>query len=209
MFTDGLVEDRDRDIDTGLALLRNALAVPGRSAEDTCRAVLETLRPRSVDDVTLLVTRTHLMDGERVAEWEVPGDLAAVSRVRAEAMRRLERWDLEHLTFTTGLIISELVTNALRYGSPPVRLRLIHDHAVLVCEVIDGSSTAPHLRRAEISDEGGRGLFLVAQFADRWGTRHLARGKIIWTEQALSGPVEPPAVQDDEALLDQWDDDGL
>ncbi|MFI0939930.1 SpoIIE family protein phosphatase [Streptomyces sp. NPDC021020] len=208
LFTDGLVEDRHRDIGTGLETLRRALAVPGRSPEDICRAVMETVpASQPSDDVTLLVTRTHLMDPERIAEWDVPSDPAAVSGIRAEALHRLELWGLDNLSYTAGLIISELVTNAIRYGSPPARLRLIYGHAALICEVTDGNSTAPHLRRAKHSDEGGRGLFLVAQFANRWGTRYLNRGKIIWTEQSLSTATPAPAAQDYETLLDQWGDD--
>ncbi|BBJ45118.1 hypothetical protein SSPO_078360 [Streptomyces antimycoticus] len=94
-------------------------------------------------------------------------------------------WGLEKQVFTTELVVSELVTNAIRYGRPPIRLRLIRDRA-LICEVSDFSSTAPHLRRARALDEGGRGLFLVAQLAQRWGTRLEVHGKTIWAEQGLS-----------------------
>jgi hypothetical protein len=81
---------------------------------------------------------------------------------------------------------------------------MLHD-LKLICEVSDGSSTSPHLRRAATTDEGGRGLFLVAQYAERWGTRYTARGKIIWTEQAPhNGTTEPDTLPVD-ALLDQWD----
>ncbi|MFE1785909.1 ATP-binding protein, partial [Streptomyces sp. NPDC059506] len=90
------------------------------------------------------------------------------------------------VVFATELIVSELLTNAIRYGGGPIQLRLIRDRA-LTCEVFDGSSTSPRLRRAKSTDEGGRGLFLVAQLADRWGTRHTADGKVIWTEQSLDG----------------------
>ncbi|MFJ9870423.1 ATP-binding protein [Streptomyces sp. NPDC101165] len=61
----------------------------------------------------------------------------------------------------------------------------VHFAPTLTCEVFDASSTAPHLRRARTFDEGGRGLLLVAQLADRWGTRHGREGKVIWAEQAL------------------------
>lgn len=83
------------------------------------------------------------------------------------------------------LVVSELVTNAIRYGAHPIRLRLIHDAATLICEVSDTSHTAPHLRRAKTWDEGGRGLLLVAQLTQRWGSRHTAEGKTIWAEIAL------------------------
>ncbi|MDQ1013024.1 anti-sigma regulatory factor (Ser/Thr protein kinase) [Streptomyces sp. V4I23] len=109
---------------------------------------------------------------------------------------------LDELTFTTELILSELVTNAIRYGTDPIRLRLLHDRDSLICEVADGSSTSPHLRRAATTDEGGRGLFLVAQFAQRWGTRYTARGKVIWTEQFLDDHAAEPGSGVGDILLD-------
>jgi anti-sigma regulatory factor (Ser/Thr protein kinase) len=114
----------------------------------------------------------------------VPSDPSAVSRVRAAVAERLAEWGLEDEAFTTELILSELVTNAIRYAAGPIRVRIIRERA-LICEVSDHSSTSPHLRQAATTDEGGRGLFLVAQFADRWGTRYTADGKVIWTEQPL------------------------
>lgn len=187
LYTDGLVEARGRDIDVGLGMLRDALAdTAGASLEDTCGTVLDAmLRTGSGDDVALLIARTRLLDPDQVAEWEVPGDPAAVPRIRGEATRRLESWGLDGAAFTTELIVSELVTNAIRYGRGPIRLRLLRDRDSLICEVADGTSTSPHLRRAAFTDEGGRGLFLVAQMSRRWGTRYTDRGKIIWAEQAL------------------------
>ncbi|MET7440319.1 SpoIIE family protein phosphatase [Streptomyces sp. NPDC004082] len=192
LYTDGLVEARGRDIDVGLGMLREALAdTADATPDETCRAVLDVMLPTgSVDDVALLVARTRLLDPEQVAEWEVPDDPAAVSRIRAEATRRLEAWGLGEAAFTTELILSELVTNAIRYGGSPIGLRLLRDGDSLICEVADGTSTSPHLRRAAFTDEGGRGLFLVAQMSRRWGTRYTDRGKIIWAEQALdAGPA--------------------
>ncbi|MER5910813.1 SpoIIE family protein phosphatase [Streptomyces sp. NPDC001982] len=184
LYTDGLVEDRVRDIDVGLDLLRSALEQAGDSPEETCLAVLDRLPARPSDDVALIVARTRTLGADRVAEWQVPSDPAAVSQVRAAVTRQLAEWGLEELTFTTELILSELVTNAIRYGRPPVGVRLLRDRT-LICEVSDTTTTSPHLRYAASTDEGGRGLFLVAQIADRWGTRYTPTGKIIWAEQAL------------------------
>ncbi|MFD5745606.1 ATP-binding protein [Streptomyces massasporeus] len=91
---------------------------------------------------------------------------------------------MDHLVFTTELIVSELVTNAIRYGGAPVGLRLIRDQR-LICEVSDPSQTQRHLRRARWTDVGGRGLVLVAQLTHRWGSRYTVAGKTIWTEQLL------------------------
>ncbi|MFD7967897.1 SpoIIE family protein phosphatase [Streptomyces clavifer] len=207
LFTDGLIEYRRRDIDTGLGLLRASLTGrPQRTPEQTCRDILDAMLPgRPGDDIALLVARTKRLDPAQVAEWDVPDDPAAVATIRRECARRLAEWELEEISFITELILSELITNAIRYGTQPVRVRLLKD-LTLICEVSDASSTSPHMRRATATDEGGRGLFLVAQYAERWGTRYLPRGKVIWTEQPLhDGAAEPSAVQVD-ALLDQWDE---
>ncbi|WP_327121417.1 SpoIIE family protein phosphatase [Streptomyces sp. NBC_01341] len=187
LYTDGLVEDRHRDIDEGLELLRSTLAGhPERTPEETCEVVLRTLVPaRARDDVALLVGSTRRMAPENVAEWEVPSDPSAVARVRADVSRKLTEWELAEEAFTTELILSELVTNSIRYATGPIGVRLLRDRT-LICEVSDRSSTSPHLRQAASTDEGGRGLFLVAQLAERWGTRYTDDGgKVIWTEQLL------------------------
>jgi serine phosphatase RsbU (regulator of sigma subunit)/PAS domain-containing protein/anti-sigma regulatory factor (Ser/Thr protein kinase) len=185
LYTDGLVEGEGRDIDEGLELLRRALSARDRTPEETCKAVLARLVPeRPRDDIALVVARTRLLPGDRIAAWDVPDDPSKVARVRAAAARTLDDWGLAEEAFTTELILSELVTNAIRHAAAPIRVRLIRDRS-LICEVSDGSSTAPHLRHAATTDEGGRGLFLVAQFAERWGTRYTATGKVIWTEQPL------------------------
>ncbi|MGW0366713.1 SpoIIE family protein phosphatase [Streptomyces sp. NPDC002990] len=187
LYTDGLVEERTRDIGEGLELLRAALSHPGRDPQDSCRAVLDVLLPlRPSDDVALLIARTRTLGPDRVAHWEVPCHPSAVGAVRSAAAKKLDEWGLSELGFATELILSELITNALRYGCAPVRVRLLHDHT-LTCEVWDGTSTAPHLRYAATTDEGGRGLFLVAQLSERWGTRYTRDGKVIWTEQDLPG----------------------
>ncbi|WP_089103533.1 SpoIIE family protein phosphatase [Streptomyces hyaluromycini] len=185
LYTDGLVEDRQRDIDEGLELLAGALeSAAGSSPDDTCAAVLERLPARPGDDVALIVARTRALGADRIAEWQVPADPAAVSEVRSRVTRQLADWGLDELSFTTELILSELVTNAIRHGRPPIGVRLLRDRS-LICEVSDASTTSPHLRYAASTDEGGRGLFLVAQMSERWGTRYTPAGKVIWAEQPL------------------------
>jgi anti-sigma regulatory factor (Ser/Thr protein kinase) len=208
LYTDGLVEDRTRDIDVGLVGLRRTLErAGGRTPEETCRAVIDAMTPTHLsDDIALLVARTRLLPPSRVAEWDVPPDPAAVASVRARCSEKLREWGLEELGFATELIISELVTNAIRYASPPIRVRLLRGRS-LTCEVSDGSSTSPRLRRAATMDEGGRGLFLVAQFAQRWGTRHTPGGKVIWTEHPVDdGASSPETGTPADVLLGQFDD---
>ncbi|MFJ9716448.1 SpoIIE family protein phosphatase [Streptomyces sp. NPDC101213] len=187
LYTDGLVQGEEHDLGSGLALLRACLERPAPSLEATCDHVIRTLLPeRPQDDAALLLARTRALDAAHVAVWDLPSDPAAVAGARAKVLDRLAAWRLEDVAFTAELVVSELVTNAIRYGRPPIRLRLIRE-AALICEVSDGSGTAPHLRRARTFDEGGRGLLLVAQFAQRWGTRQHAGGKSIWAEIELPG----------------------
>ncbi|MFE2430292.1 SpoIIE family protein phosphatase [Streptomyces sp. NPDC059373] len=185
LYTNGLVESRVRDPDQGLAVLREVLAKPEPTLETVCDHVLEALLPeRPADDIALLVARTRVLDREQVATWDLPAEASFVAEARKAAVGQLVAWGLGEAEFTTELVVSELVTNAIRYGEAPIQLRLIHDRT-LICEVSDGSNTAPHLRRARVSDEGGRGLLLVAQLCQAWGTRQSYRGKTIWAEQAL------------------------
>ncbi|UYB37850.1 SpoIIE family protein phosphatase [Streptomyces sp. Je 1-4] len=209
LYTDGLVENRSRDLDAGLEALRAALSGPDRTPEDTCSTVMESLLPaRSTDDVALLVARTRRLDPAHVAEWDVPRDPAGVGPVRNDCVRRLADWGLQDIAFGTELILSELITNAIRYGAEPIHVRLLHTRSALISEVSDGSSTSPHIRQAKATDEDGRGLFLVAQFAEHWGTRYSPRGKTIWAAQAVGPGVLPSEEESPEHLLSRWEDGG-
>ncbi|MER6105749.1 SpoIIE family protein phosphatase [Streptomyces sp. NPDC001832] len=190
LYTDGLVEHRDRDFDVGQELLRATLAGRDRTPEETCDDVLDAMvSGQPTDDVVLLVARTHTLDPEQVARWGVATDPAAVAGVRKKVAQWLTDRGLDEEAFTTELILSELVTNAVRYATGPIEVRLLYDRN-LICEVSDTSNTSPHLRYAATTDEGGRGLFLVAQFAERWGTRYTETGKVIWSEQTVGESEE-------------------
>ncbi|SEP01852.1 GAF domain-containing protein [Actinacidiphila rubida] len=193
LYTDGLIEQDEQghvvsDLDQGTQRLAAALTTvyrPDRALAETGHAVLAELgieAPR--DDVALMLARARAIPGENRADWEFSADLEAVAGAREATARQLAEWGLDDLAFTTELIVSELVTNAVRHARPPIRLRLIRD-GVLVCEVCDASATQPRMRRARTTDEGGRGLFIVAQLASRWGCRYGRDGKTIWAEQPI------------------------
>lgn len=188
LYTDGLIEGRDGDLDAGMAELAARLARPGALARPLRELGREIVTGRPVvglaDDVTLLLARTRTVPPEDAVSWPVEADPAAVGQVREAAAAQLRAWDLEDLVFTTELVLSELVTNAIRYAGGPVEVRLIRAGR-LICEVSDPSATHPRMRRARLTDEGGRGLYLVAQLTTRWGSRYSRRGKTIWAEQEL------------------------
>ncbi|MEV8557868.1 SpoIIE family protein phosphatase [Streptomyces sp. NPDC051917] len=189
LYTNGVIGERHIDADTALTKLCAALSRPADALERTCQAVVDSLVPsRPSDDVALLIARTRRLPPDDVASWRLPPEPASAARARELTMAKLTEWGLEHLAFTTELIASELVTNVYRYAGGPATLRLIRERS-LVCEVGDTSHTSPHLRRARTTDEGGRGLFLVAQMAERWGTRYTREGKTVWTEQPLTGTL--------------------
>ncbi|AOP47310.1 SpoIIE family protein phosphatase [Streptomyces lydicus] len=191
LFTDGLVETRDRDVEQGLRTLGRVLTDHDRPLDELCDRALAELLPDGpgADDSALLLVRTRELDVRQVTAWELPAEAAAVGRARELATRQLREWGLAELTHTTELVVSELVTNAVRHASGPLHLRLLRDRTLLT-EVSDTGHTSPHLRHAASDDEGGRGLFIVAQLVQRWGTRYTPYGKTIWTEQAF--PADYP-----------------
>ncbi|WP_238426420.1 amino acid permease [Streptomyces adustus] len=190
LFTAGLLQDSDSRA-AGLARLSHALADDRATLEYLCDRAVDTLLPGPVDeDATLLMARTHLLDRNQFAQWEVSTDPEAVGTIRTAVSKQLRDWELDDLEFTTQLIVSELVTNAIRYGGGPIQVRLIRDRA-LICEVSDTGHTAPNLRHAASDDEGGRGLFIIAQMTHHWGTRYTPTGKTLWTEQDLPPPDGP------------------
>ena len=195
LYTDGLIEACDRDIGVGLSRLTNALSGPGPTLREIGDDVVSALLtgPPS-DDAALLLARTRALGADQVASWDLPTDPAVVASARTLVGRQLSVWGMEPMLFTTELIVSELVTNAIRHATGPITLRLIRDDA-LICEVSDASNTSPRLRHARTTDEGGRGLLIVAQLTRRWGTRYTSTGKIIWAEQDPSSDESMPSLE--------------
>ncbi|MFD5714492.1 SpoIIE family protein phosphatase [Streptomyces pharetrae] len=200
LYTDGLVESRDHPLDEGLQAFVGALTDPASPLEDVCDDVLNTLDTHhGEDDIALLMARVQGLPAESVGDWTLPREPRSVGRAREYARGQLLSWDLEPLVDTTELLVSELVTNALRYGEGEIRLRLLLDRT-LVCEVWDSGLVQPRRRRARDTDEGGRGLQLVGLLSAAWGSRRTHRGKTVWFELPLpdgENTVADPA----EALL--------
>ncbi|WP_225827306.1 SpoIIE family protein phosphatase [Streptomyces naphthomycinicus] len=187
LYTDGLVESRDHPLDEGLQAFVGALTDPSQPLEDVCDHVLNTLDTHhGEDDIALLMARVQGLPADSVGDWTLPREPRSVGRAREYARGQLLSWDLEPLVDTTELLVSELVTNALRYGEGEIRLRLLLDRT-LVCEVWDSGLVQPRRRRARDTDEGGRGLQLVGLLSAAWGSRRTPRGKTVWFELPLPG----------------------
>ncbi len=209
LYTDGLVESATLNIDRGMANLADVLAQTFASGagqskapettrrgdveflEDLCERLTTTAlpaRPGMTDDAAVLVVRTRAMPDDDIAAWSLPEAAQAARQAREHVRAQLATWRLEDLVMSTELLASELVGNVIRHAKGPIGLRLLRSDT-LICEVSDGSLTTPRIRRASETDEGGRGLQLVAALSDRWGTRYTPTGKCIWTEQSL--PLAP------------------
>ncbi|GAB7181178.1 SpoIIE family protein phosphatase [Kitasatospora sp. Ki12] len=185
LYTDGLVESRKHQLDEGLRAFRVALSAEGKGLEELCDHVLGELNPHhGEDDIALLMAKVHAFPEDAVGQWFLPPEPTSVAKAREQACSWLLARGLEELVDTTELLVSELVTNALKHGRGEIRLRLLRERG-LVCEVWDDGYAQPRQRRAQETDEGGRGLQLVSLLAERWGSRRTPKGKIVWFELAL------------------------
>ncbi|MBV9206793.1 MAG: serine/threonine-protein phosphatase [Actinobacteria bacterium] len=193
LYTDGLVENKGRDISDGLARLRGIFGpgAPERDLEDLCKATLDGVyADHQRDDIAVLIARLRRLQEDCHASWTFPSKFTSVREARSVLAEPMKRWELEDLIPTTELLVSELVTNAVKYSRGDVTLRLVNEKA-LVCEVLDTSGALPRLRQANGEDENGRGLQVVRQLSHRWGARRTTTGKVVWCEQLLPGTLSP------------------
>ena len=204
MFTDGLVEDREVPVGAGLEHLAAAFAghLPV-DAEDACETALRGMgRDTSHDDDTAVLalratdaTSPVLADGSSPARADVVRvDLRTSAQAPAHGRRIvtdvLRHAGLPELADTASLLVSELVTNALRHGGGPRELLVHVDADGVDVGVRDESPRPPHPGStdgpgaARVIEgglaEGGRGLLLVELLADTWGWRPEGTGKVVW-----------------------------
>src|ERR1700760_1135421 len=196
LYTDGLVENRTRDIDDGLGRLQKIFSdsPAERSLEDLCKAMLDGVyADQQRDDIAVLLARLSRIPADHYATWTLGRELTSVGQARSLIREPMERWGLEDMIPLTELLVSELVTNALRYSPGAVTLRIVREGA-LVCEVGDNSAPLPPPPRPAGGEKSGRALQVVSQFAARWGPRRTRTGKVVWCEQPLPGPEGEPHV---------------
>ncbi|HEX7189807.1 MAG TPA: SpoIIE family protein phosphatase [Actinomycetes bacterium] len=190
LYTDGLVESRDVDLDGGLAVLAESFSAGSGPLDPLCDLLLAaTGRDRDHgDDVALLVAEISGLDERRIATWRLHGDSEEVAGARAWSGERLAEWGVGSLDESAQLLVSELVTNALRHASGPIALTLLLLDEIVTIAVRDTASPLPRLRRVSYGDEGGRGLQLVATLSERWGARPTADGKVVWCDLTRPRP---------------------
>ncbi|MFF8814379.1 SpoIIE family protein phosphatase [Streptomyces pactum] len=196
LYTDGLVERRDKDIDDGVAALERAFAGATGSPQVMCDRLIRTMGITADhdDDVAVLVVQHPARTGHDAelfhnAALELLGGIEAAPRARAFASGVLASWRFPTELRDLGVLAtSELVANSLQHGAPPMRLRLRRTDRRLIIEVTDGDDHLPRRRRAEPGDEAGRGISIIATIASSWGSRRTpGGGKAVWCEFALPG----------------------
>ncbi|TXS41265.1 PAS sensor protein [Streptomyces sp. uw30] len=194
LYTDGLVERRDEDLDEGIASLERALAGATGTPQVVCDRLVRSagVTADHDDDVAVLVLQHPARTGPdgdlfRNAALELLGGVEAAPRARAFASGVLTSWRFPTELHDLGVLAtSELVANSLQHGTPPMRLRLRRTDRRLIIEVTDGDDHLPRRRRAEPADESGRGIAIVATIASAWGSRRTpGGGKAVWCEFVL------------------------
>ncbi|GGS59847.1 ATP-binding SpoIIE family protein phosphatase [Streptomyces cinerochromogenes] len=197
LYTDGLVERRDADLDEGIAALEAALAGATGTPQVVCDRLVRSagVTADHDDDVAVLVLQHPARTGPdgdlfRNAGLELLGGVEAAPRARAFASGVLTSWRFPAELHDLGVLAtSELVANSLQHGTPPMRLRLRRTDRRLIVEVTDGDDHLPRRRRAEPGDESGRGIAIVATIASSWGCRRTpGGGKAVWCEFVLPEP---------------------
>ncbi|WP_326824540.1 SpoIIE family protein phosphatase [Streptosporangium sp. NBC_01639] len=184
-YTDGLVESRERDIDEGIGMVCDLLADRNQDLEEVCDRTIDAQRPgHERDDIALLLARVRELGEDDIVEITLDPDPRSASTARRSVRATLTEWRLDAIADATELMISELVTNAIKHGSGTVGLRLLRG-PTLVCEVTDHSLVMPVMREAGSEDDTGRGLHLINWLAHRWGSRVTPKGKVVWVEQSL------------------------
>ncbi|MGH3250798.1 MAG: SpoIIE family protein phosphatase, partial [Trebonia sp.] len=188
LYTDGLVESRDRDISEGLERLQAAFGegAPEQDLEDLCKLSLDGVYSDAKrDDIAVLIAKLRRIPEDHRITFELESELSAVRHARSLIRDPLKRWGLEDLIDNSELLVSELVTNAIKYANGEVLLRLILEPDSLVCEVHDSSPALPRVLQVDKDAENGRGLHVVSQVASRWGARRTTAGKVVWCEQLV------------------------
>lgn len=195
LYTDGLIERRDRTLRQGLGALVDATARIGTmDAAGVGEELLSRLADAPEDDVALVVVRVP--DPEAVADptapsprrrrWSLPSEPGSIGRARQAVLRTCAAWDVPGVA-GAELVVSELVANAVLHGWGHVVLRLFDTGEGLRIEVEDANPAPPVTTDGHPGRVGGYGMQIVERLAD-WGWRPAGTGKLVW---ARMRPVVP------------------
>jgi anti-sigma regulatory factor (Ser/Thr protein kinase) len=183
LYTDGLVETRQRSISEGVELLVRQLAHDEGDLEATCDELVETVAAgQRDDDVTLLYVREIADEPVLQASMRLAGQASGAADARRFVRATLLAWGMGQRGDSVVLVADELLTNAIKHAATDIELRLCRLAGRLVVEVRDEDARLPRLAVAARYDERHRGLLIVQRLASRWGVRPIGSGKVVWAE---------------------------
>jgi PAS domain S-box-containing protein len=188
LYTDGLVETHACDLDQQIDALQGELG--SAFAELSEQTDLERAADRILgatlphideppDDVTFLLVRIPPAPDARAAV-DLDPDPRSVARGRRFVAETLAEWGHDDLADAARLVVSEILTNAVRHARSPIGVRLHRTAREITVEISDDNTHLPQRRVPDPQDENGRGLMLVENLADAWGTRPTNTGKTVW-----------------------------
>ena len=193
LYTDGLVERRHRPLDDAIDELATLVTSDVQTPEDLASLLIERLAAKGTeDDIAILIARAMADETQRLAVLDVAPEPESVHEARAFAETTMREWAVpREVIEDAALVVSELLTNAIVYGRPPIRVRLHKTRRELAVEVDDGASAMPRKLYAAPDAVRGRGLFIVGELSSRWAARADGTGKTVWSTLPLPRAVTP------------------
>ena len=189
LFSDGVVERRHRDLSDGLGRLSTALAAATGGDPRTLCAVATSAVPGTTEDDVAVLAVEHALTPSRSASMAVPAEPTAPGRVRRWMTAQLTDWQVpEPMIGAAVLCASELATNALLHAGTAARVEIDLSPERLLVSVADSGTRGTVTRaRTDTLSSRGRGLGLIEQLSDAWGTDPTVRGSTVWFEMLLPG----------------------
>ncbi|MET8524912.1 SpoIIE family protein phosphatase [Micromonospora sp. NPDC005172] len=191
LFSDGVVERRRQSLSAGMDALGDAVAKAGTSdPRALCAVATAAVAGGTEDDVAVLAVE-HALKPSRSAAMEMPAEPTAPSRVRHWMTGQLTEWQVpESVIGAAVLCTSELTTNALLHAGTAARVEIDLSSERLLVSVADSGTRGTVTRaRTDTLSSRGRGLGLIEELSDAWGTDPSVRGSTVWFE-ILVPPAE-------------------
>ena len=189
LYTDGLVERRGLPLPDGIAqldtALRELLPPAAKDSASMCDQLIEQLTGGAHDDDVALLFARDTDVPRRTAMMALASEPVVASRARHFVADTLAEWSLTDPHDSAAMVVTELVSNAIRHTGAPIALHLYHSGERLVVEVLDEDDRPPRRMQPSIQDENHRGVYIVDMLTRRWGSRPTARGKVVWAELVL------------------------
>jgi serine phosphatase RsbU (regulator of sigma subunit)/anti-sigma regulatory factor (Ser/Thr protein kinase) len=188
MYSDGVVERRGHPLNDGLdALVAAAAGSASGDPRNMCSLATAAVEGTTDDDVAVLAVE-HALAMSRSATTQVPAEPTGPSRVRQWMSTRLREWSVpEPVIGAAILCTSELTTNALLHAGTPAQVHIDLNSERLLVSVADTGTRGSVIRaRADTMASRGRGLGLIEDLSDSWGTDPTVRGSTVWFEMLLN-----------------------